>query len=335
MVLIFSDPRDNSTSLVLDWLIHMNQPFKVLLTTEPITVHRVEHHSGLIFHFTVPSHPENLSTDMFSAVWYRRNMPPVRLPALSTDSVSDGTIRIALRSYWTMEQETMSMEFMQALTKIPSIGGPFHYTERTLRDLAAFAKVGGTIPKTLISSSKSDLRDFMAGCREGVICKKLNYSFCADTSLGYFAQYTEGLDHSNLGNLPEHFGPTLFQERIPKYVELRIYVLTDQLFAMAIFSQDDSQTATDFRHYNDEKPLRTAPYTLPDDIAVLIRAFMNEISTNTGSIDMVLTPNNEYVFLEINTIGQFGMVSQVCNFQFEKNIAHELRRIAHPDIASA
>jgi len=45
---------------------------------------------------------------------------------------------------------------------------------------------------------------------------------------------------------------------------------------------------------------------------------------NSGSIDILVTPNNEYVFLEVNPVGQFGMVSQPCNYYLEKRIAERL-----------
>lgn len=333
MVLIFTDPCDNSTSLVLDWLIRLGQPFKLVLTTDVITIERIEIRPNTIFHFSVSSQNGILCTDMFTAVWYRRNMPDIRIPRLVIGDWLDEAFRTRLGAYWTMEQEALGNEFMRVLAMIPSLGSPFHCGENTLRDLAAFAKVGGAIPKTLITSSKQELRTFLDKTPHGVVCKKLNYSFHVGTASGYFGQYTEVVDAKALEKLPDGFGLTLCQERIPKFVELRIYVLLDQLFAMAIFSQSNERTRTDFRH--EQNHMRTAPFKLPDNIASLIRAFMKEIGTNTGSIDMILTPANEYIFLEINTIGQFGLVSQGCHHQLEKHIAHELRRLANPDLLVA
>ena len=41
---------------------------------------------------------------------------------------------------------------------------------------------------------------------------------------------------------------------------------------------------------------------------------------NTGSFDFILTSEGEYVFLEVNPIGQFGMVSYPCNYYLEEKI---------------
>lgn len=45
---------------------------------------------------------------------------------------------------------------------------------------------------------------------------------------------------------------------------------------------------------------------------------------NTGSIDIVVTKDKRYVFLEINHVGQFGWLSENCNYYIEKHIAQEL-----------
>ena len=51
---------------------------------------------------------------------------------------------------------------------------------------------------------------------------------------------------------------------------------------------------------------------------------MNLLNYKTGSIDMLLDSAGNYYFLEINRIGQFGMVSIPCNYNIEKKIANTL-----------
>ncbi|MDM1050110.1 hypothetical protein [Sphingobacterium hotanense] len=48
---------------------------------------------------------------------------------------------------------------------------------------------------------------------------------------------------------------------------------------------------------------------------------MKGLGFNTGSIDLILTPDGDYVFLEINPEGQFGMVSHPCNYFLEREMA--------------
>jgi hypothetical protein len=44
----------------------------------------------------------------------------------------------------------------------------------------------------------------------------------------------------------------------------------------------------------------------------------------SGSLDVVLTTQYEYVFLEVNPIGQFEQVSVPCNYNLFKTIAEIL-----------
>jgi glutathione synthase/RimK-type ligase-like ATP-grasp enzyme len=113
----------------------------------------------------------------------------------------------------------------------------------------------------------------------------------------------------------------LLQEKLDKKYELRVFFLNEEFYAMAIFSQNASDTSVDFRNYKDKKQNRTVPYTLPYNIHVCLLKFVKETNLNTGSIDIVVTTDNRFVFLEVNPVGQFGMVSYPCNYHLEKKVA--------------
>ncbi|MBM6497958.1 hypothetical protein H9X54_001390 [Flavobacterium macrobrachii] len=122
----------------------------------------------------------------------------------------------------------------------------------------------------------------------------------------------------------EHFFPSLLQEYIQKKYELRIFFLNDKLYSMAIFSQESEQTKIDYRNYQKEKPNRRVPYKLPIEIEEKLIFFMRKIELNSGSIDMIVTYSNEYYFLEVNPVGQFGALSYNCNYNIENLIADYL-----------
>jgi glutathione synthase/RimK-type ligase-like ATP-grasp enzyme len=90
----------------------------------------------------------------------------------------------------------------------------------------------------------------------------------------------------------------------------------------------DTQTKVDFRNYNHVKPNRTVPFKLPADIAARISRLMAALELETGSLDLVKTTDGRYVFLEVNPVGQFGMVSIPCNYHLEQRVAEILARKA-------
>src|SRR6202007_234 len=101
---------------------------------------------------------------------------------------------------------------------------------------------------------------------------------------------TTALDAAAVDALPERFAPSLFQELIDKEYEVRVFYLagdaadTATHYAMAIFSQSDPQTQTDFRRYNRDRPNRTVPYRLAPETALRLRRLMDDLGLETGSI---------------------------------------------------
>lgn len=93
---------------------------------------------------------------------------------------------------------------------------------------------------------------------------------------------------------------------------------------MAIFSQSDFQTEVDFRNYNYDYPNRTVPFKLPDALESKLNKLADFFGLTTGSFDIIKTTDNQYIFLEVNSDGQFGMVSYPCNYYLEKKVATEL-----------
>jgi glutathione synthase/RimK-type ligase-like ATP-grasp enzyme len=101
--------------------------------------------------------------------------------------------------------------------------------------------------------------------------------------------------------------PLIIQEYVPKRVELRITVVDSQVFAAEIHSQASARTQHDWRHYDNERT-PYVPHALPAAIAALCVRLVRVMGLCYGAIDMVLTPEGEYVFLEINPNGQWAWV---------------------------
>jgi len=64
---------------------------------------------------------------------------------------------------------------------------------------------------------------------------------------------------------------------------------------------------------------------LPDEVQALLHALMARLGLVYGAIDMRLTPDDRYVFLEINPAGQWLFVEQ----ESGQAIAAALARLLH------
>jgi len=100
--------------------------------------------------------------------------------------------------------------------------------------------------------------------------------------------------------------------------------MDNTFYPMAIFSQNDEKTKVDFRNYNLQRPNRKTPYELEKSIENKLYALVKEMGLTSGSLDLIRTIDDRYVFLEVNPIGQFGMTSTPCNYFLEEKIAKNL-----------
>ena len=190
-----------------------------------------------------------------------------------------------------------------------------------LEDLIRAKSLGLKIPSTIITTEKIILQKFLEEYPLAVTKAIKNSISVSDEKYNYISGSSKMLNKNDLQRLDDTFMPVLVQEYIEKEVELRVFHLNQENFAMAIFSQLDEQTKIDYRNYNRAKPNRNVPFILPDEINRKINLFMKKSELDFGSIDLIYSTKNEYVFLEVNPVGQFGWVSGNCNYYLEEKIA--------------
>ncbi|MGQ0772978.1 MAG: hypothetical protein ACT4NY_00920 [Pseudonocardiales bacterium] len=99
----------------------------------------------------------------------------------------------------------------------------------------------------------------------------------------------------------------LFQEWIPKKFDLRLTVVGDRFFPVVIHANSD-KAYTDWR--SDYSSLDYEPIETPDDIRCSIMTLLKRFDLRFGAFDFSITPEGEWVFLEINPNGQWGWIEE-------------------------
>lgn len=190
---------------------------------------------------------------------------------------------------------------------------------------------GLEIPNTIISTGRKNILEFYKNNYESIVSKSISDSINY-LNKGYsYSNFTEALNNDDIEDAKCNFFPSLLQNNINKRFELRIFYFFGLFYTMAIFSQADEKTKIDFRKYNFVRPNRNIPFILPQEIKIKIIDFMNALNLDTGSIDMIYTMDKKYVFLEVNPVGIFNMVSVPCNYKIEKEIANYLINLTKLD----
>jgi ATP-GRASP peptide maturase of grasp-with-spasm system len=316
MILIISRYNDESTHEVINWLRYYHSEYLVLNENTPVTFRSLVLGEPGTDARLDPGFGEELMLSEISAYWYRRFELPLNIAV-------DEAVQSLTGDHLKQEKAALSYILHFLLEKVNrKIGSIFEKNINKLYCLYQAKAAGLAIPETHIITTKEDLNGLLPG-QKAYVTKSVGDSTGFTYQGRHWFLYTEDIT-TGKSETPERFFPSLLQEKIDKKYELRIFYLKGKFYTMAIFSQSDKQTAVDFRKYNFGKPNRCVPYRLPETVSDKLKALMDNLGMDTGSVDMVVSKQGMYYFLEINPVGQFSFVSKLCNYQLERGIAREL-----------
>ena len=167
------------------------------------------------------------------------------------------------------------------------------------------AECGITIPTTLCSNDPQDIRYFLLKHEaDGVIYKPLCTNFWFEEQRTRIS-YTSRISFLELpSNKLLQVSPGIFQKEIKKKYELRITCFGDYLVAAKLNSQVHKEGKIDWRAIPGQE-MSIEPYILPSSLEHKIRKFMHKMGLVFGSIDLIVSEDHDYIFLEVNEQGQF------------------------------
>jgi glutathione synthase/RimK-type ligase-like ATP-grasp enzyme len=177
--------------------------------------------------------------------------------------------------------------------------------ENKLVQLRAAHELGMRIPETLVSNDPARIRAFLARHEAaGAICK----SFRPITWEGRDQVAILYTSRVELADLPRdeilQLGPAIFQGYVAKAFEVRVTCMGAELFAARLDSQATQLGEVDWR-LCEEREMAIEPIELPDAVARSCRALLARLGLVFGCFDFIVTPDGDYVFLEVNQMGQF------------------------------
>jgi len=237
---------------------------------------------------------------LFDVVWYRRPRPPSLSELIHPEDQSNSEREnkalfssfchlIATDALWINRDENAKKANCKAL------------------QLKIAMQLGFLTPKTLMSNDPAKIKSFIRDNGPGNTIYK---TFCPlswqpnPNPYGHLAYSTivnlESLSSDNL--LQTTAG--IFQKKISKAFELRVTYFGVYPVAVKLNSQEHIDGIIDWRAIPTQE-LKIEPYILPDIIHEKCKSFMNAFGLEFGCFDFIVTPDNDYYFLEINEQGQF------------------------------
>lgn len=168
-------------------------------------------------------------------------------------------------------------------------------------------ELGLRVPDTMITNDPERLVAFYHAHDGDIVVKMQKTAFWApEAGLGLYTSKVDlqKLDHASLIQRC----PCVFQENIRKDVELRVTVIGRRVFTAALRSQEVAAAHIDVRRATMTVPHEV--YSLPREIERKVLSLMGAFGLQYGAIDMIVTPEGEHVFLELNANGQFGWIAE-------------------------
>jgi ATP-GRASP peptide maturase of grasp-with-spasm system len=335
MILIRSSWSDISTSNVIDWITYLSRQ-EIVRVNDDCEVSEIVHtvNSKGFYPKLILKDGRSIDFSQVCSIWYRRGhfrfgCPSIRIIGEITSENITGLLSTVEKS-----NQIILNDLERELKHIKHLNSFDDININKLSVLAKAVQLGLRVPDTLITNNTDEIYTFCSE-KDKVITKSLT---TPSLNLNYGEDNIQLLSYTNIVTKDEieeiinsssnivSKAPSFFQEYIEKEFEIRSFFIEGEFYSMAIFSQSDYNTRIDCRMESANGPLRCVPFKLPSDVEDSLIKLAGQLNLNCGSFDILYSTAKEFVFLEVNPIGQFDWLAKSCNYFIDKIIAKKLTK---------
>jgi hypothetical protein len=262
-------------------------------------------------------------------VWFRRwtrtDIFDLEPPDIIGDEGSRLFNQVSTSVHTMREMRVVSQIFFAAFARATWLNHPRSCNVNKLDVLRLAQLKGLDTPATLVTGDPERVRQFIRQYPK-VITKCASDLTAFKRGDTIFTPSTMTVDEESVASCAWRGGfPSVFQERLVRAYEIRIFYIDGDCYASAYVFGDESESIADGRIANP----RSTPFKLPESIRQRLGELMRALNLDLGCIDMIRTRDDRWVFLEVNPNGQFWSDGFACNYQLDKRIAQALARRLH------
>lgn len=300
IVLVLTQQLDSHADLVIAELNRRDVPVVRFDTADfPQRSTLIAHKKSGSWEGAITFQNRLIEFDQIASIWYRRPTPFELDPTLppSGQQFASAEARMAIGG---LLRSTNCLWVNHPEKIVSADYKPFQ--------LQVASDCGLDIPASLVTNDPAAVFDFFEQCQGQIIYKTLSGGLIMSESGEAVSIYTSRVMLNDLRMESERIRSTacFFQELVPKKVELRITIVGDQVFPAEISYRDPQYAVTDWR--TAYQNLQYCVYDLPEDIRNKCLAWVQRLDLSFAAIDLVVTPDDRYVFLEGNACGQWGWI---------------------------
>jgi hypothetical protein len=269
------------------------------------------------------------SVESIDTYWHRRlGEPVVDVPLAACDRAiaereSQRMVTVVLDA---LSDSAFAVNGMRAARRAEDKVGQLRLAER----------LGMLLPATLISNAPEKIRRFLQTHERAGAFAPICWLNGDRAALNFTAKVSCDL-------LPEdevlRLTPAIYQAQVPKAFEVRLTCIGAERIAVALHSQQEAHARLDWRGVSPQRlGVRRVP--VPVDVARRCDDFLTAMDLRFGCFDFVVTPQGQWVFLEVNQMGQFLWVEEevpelpllqmFCELLVQRDPAYRYRRHGQP-----
>jgi glutathione synthase/RimK-type ligase-like ATP-grasp enzyme len=241
--------------------------------------------------------------DEIKSIWYRRPVSPIPNTGISDLEAQNFIIeesRTALDGVW----RTLPCFWVSKPDNI-------RIAESKMYQLKIASETGLIVWPTTVTNDVEFAKKFYKTYNEDIVYKPLKRGRLAREGKQSFI-FTNLITKDNFKDIANiRHAPSLLQKYIHKNVELRTTVIGDKVFTVEIDSQKTQIAIHDWRKALHDH-IAHKPFNLPFALQNKCVQLVRNLGLEFGALDFILTPDGEFVFLEINPNGQWAWIQQLC-----------------------
>lgn len=197
-----------------------------------------------------------------------------------------------------------------------------HIAERKLFQLKLSKDIGFLIPDTIVTNNPFIANDFVISHANSIIKPISNglqvlkdeiYSiYTSEISKDFFKPFLQTKELFET--------PVFLQEKIENLYDIRVTIIGDNVIPVRI--EKNNKLEVDWR-----KPEISKKYSiteLPEEIKSKLKNLHKKLNLIYSAIDLIQKPNGEFVFLEINPVGEWVWLESELNLNISELIINEL-----------
>lgn len=244
---------------------------------------------------------KKIALNEITSIWYRRPVAPVPSPEITDDVARDFVISES-RSTFAGIWRSLDCFWVSHPDNL-------HAASFKIVQLQLAKKLGFNIPRTLVTTIPKEAKNFVSQMEGSVVYKPISATkIRRERHEGFIFTNIVTSDHINQLDHVQ-YAPAQFQTLVKKKADIRVTVIGRKVFAVAIDSQSLSEAVIDWRK-GDVSRMKHTVIELPTEIESRCLMLTSKLGLNFGTIDLILDPEDEYCFLEINPNGQWAWIEQ-------------------------